>query len=135
MIEYIKEVFHKFVPISGTSIPVSDNIEDVINHLFSLPNFICICEENKGIIIGLVYPTFWNPDRLVAQELGFWVEPEYRGSGLSLDLMNQFEDKAKELGAEEITMIALEASNPKAVGRLYEKLGYHKLEHSYMKRC
>ena len=134
MKDYIVSVFKKFVPISGTSIPVGDNIEETVGELLANPNFICICEEGKGVIIGIVYPVFWNTKVLSAQELGFWVEPAYRKTGLALSLLRSFEKTVKELGAEEITMIALESSNPDIVGRMYEKLGYTKLEHTYMKR-
>ena len=134
MTKYITEVFKKFVPISGTSIPVSPNIEEVVKEFLLNPNFICISKEGKGCIIGIVYPAFWNPDVLIAQELGLWVEPELRNSGLGIKLLLSFEQKAKELGAKEITMIALESSDPTTVGSIYERLGYSKLEHTYSKR-
>ena len=134
MIDYISEVFKKFVPITGTSIPVTDNIRDVVEHYLSNPNFICIAEENKGVLLGVVVPAFWNPEVLVAQELGWWVEPEHRKSGFGARMLLTFEKKAKEMGAKEIMMICLENSEPEKVGLMYEKLGYSKAEYVYMKR-
>lgn len=133
MNEYIVSVFKKFVPLNGTGIPVSEHIEDIIEGILKNESIICICEEGKGVIIGIVYPTFWNPDVLVAQEIGWWVEPEYRKTSLGIRLLTQFEERAREKGAQKCYMIALESSSPDKVGGIYEKSGYSLLEHTYMK--
>lgn len=133
MKEYLAEVFKKFVPLSGSNIPIGDNIDKVIDSLLSNKNFICVIKKGKGVIIGMVYPCYWNPDVLMAQEFGWWVEPEYRNTSLGIKLLNKFEDTAKEMGAKHISMIALESSSPDKVGSIYTKKGYTLLEHTYMK--
>lgn len=130
---YLAEIIKKFAPQTAFDVPVADNIEAIAQHYLTLDNFIYIEEPGKGAILGLVFPHWWNPSILVAQELGWWVEPEYRGGTLAIRLLNRFEEAAKAKGASKIMMICLEAVEPDKVEKIYLKKGYAKLERIFSK--
>ena len=60
-------------------------------------------------------------------ELFWWVEPEHRGNGRAL--LNQAEQWGKDRGASHSMMI----SPNERVSRLYETLGYTKIEEHFIK--
>jgi GNAT superfamily N-acetyltransferase len=66
----------------------------------------------------------------LATETAWWVEPDKRGSGLGLQLLQAFEYWAKEkAGAAMISMSSLDDK----VGEMYTKQGYKLYERAYMK--
>jgi GNAT superfamily N-acetyltransferase len=86
--------------------------------------------ETNGTVTGMIgLLLFEHPftGSLTAQELFWWVEPEYRGYGLRL--LRRGEQWAAAAGAQHVHMIA---PTP-AVARLYERLGYGYLEAAYQK--
>jgi GNAT superfamily N-acetyltransferase len=131
--DYVSEVINKFAPINGIGILPSKNIEEIVKNLLSNQNVICIKEEGKGLILGLIYPLYYNPDVLIAQELGWWVEPEYRNTTLGIKLLKKFEKEAIKKGASKIMMIYLEAQNPGKMKNMYERLMYRPVEHTMIK--
>ena len=69
----------------------------------------------------------FNYDHIHAQELFWWSEGR---EGLAL--LNALEAYCAD-ECHSLTMITLEAIDPERTGRLYERLGYRPLEHSYVK--
>lgn len=54
-----------------------------------------------------------------------WVEPEYRGHHIAVDMIKRIEDKAKRQGFRRAILQTREIM--KAAVELYEKLGYHRI--------
>ena len=81
----------------------------------------------RGAIGATLTPHPFNHDHIHAQELFWWSEGR---EGLAL--LKALEAHCDE-HAHSLTMITLEAVDPERTGRLYERLGYRPLEHSYMK--
>lgn len=79
-----------------------------------------------GMIGMLVYTHHLDGQR-VAGEIFWWTEPSARGFGLRL--LREAEAWAKTRGAVSVQMVA---PNDR-VGRLYERLGYGRIETSYGK--
>ena len=131
--KYLAEVIKKFAPLNGLGIDPADNIKEIAEILLQNPDIICIQKENKGVILGIVYPLFYNTNILIAQELGWWVEPEYRGTTISIKLLKEFEQEAKKRGVSKIIMICLETQNPDGLKNIYERMDYKALEFSYVK--
>jgi len=130
---YIAEVMKKFAPLNGADIPVADNINELAEELISNNNVIALQEEGKGVILGILYPHFLNPSMIVAQEIGWWVEPEYRNTSLAIRLLKKFEAEAADRGASKVIMISLESQEPAKVGSIYQRMGYRLIEHNYIK--
>lgn len=69
----------------------------------------------------------------IAVETFWFVDEAYRGTIGSLKLLSLFEQWARQSGAFRICMIAMENSDPAGMDRLYRRLGYRKLETTYVK--
>lgn len=85
-----------------------------------------------GMVVGLASETPFSTD-VVASELAWWVDPEYRGTRKAGDLVLAYEAWARHIGCKHVTMALLpQLTNPK-VERYYDRLGYKKTEISYIK--
>lgn len=130
---YVAEVIKKFAPINGFGVEASSNIEEITNNILDNKDIICIQKEGKGVILGIVYPLFYNPSVLIAQELGWWVEPEYRNTTIGIKLLKEFEAEAKKRGAKKVIMFYLEAQTPTKIKSMLERIGYSSTEHNMAK--
>lgn len=101
--------------------------------------FRLLIEQDNGILLitdggaagGMVHPAYWNHAHLTGQEFFWWVYPEKRGQGVRL--FKALEQAAKDRGAGSWAMITLDKVEPEKTGRFYERCGYRKSEHSFIK--
>lgn len=131
--DYLESIADRLCLSNGFNIPAHKDIKTILSEWLKLDNSFCICVEGKGAIMGSVYPYAFNPEFKYAYDVGFWVEPEYRGTPLALKLISAFEKKAKELGACRIIMVALNSITPDRTCKFYSKLGYKLVELNYIK--
>lgn len=89
--------------------------------------------ESGGMLGGIAAPLPFNNNRLLAQELFWWVEPGARKTGAGMELLQEFERWAAQRGAVAIQMLALEQLNPEVVGQMYTQSGYVPSERAFMK--
>lgn len=130
MVDYVLEVIAKFTNQIGIIKPGNPlDILEVLNRC----DCICVGKPGKGAILGIVSPHPFNPKEVfIATELFYYVEPEYRATKFSVGLVKEFEEVARAKGATHVFMMAIEHSNDMAI-RLYPKLGYSKLETTFIK--
>ena len=64
-------------------------------------------------------------------ELGYFIHPEHRGKGVKL--LRFYEDLAREQGVKYNSMISIQSCNPERANRVYEAMGYHPSEMTFMK--
>lgn len=122
-----------FVPTLGIDVPFDEvSCMATFTNLLANENAILLIAPG-GMLGGLTYPHFFNQNRWIAQELFYWVDIEHRGNGTARLLLDAFETWAKVKGAHLISLIALDAQRPQAVGELYRRRGYQAMEHSYFK--
>jgi GNAT superfamily N-acetyltransferase len=128
----VKDMVTKFIESTAYA-HLSD--EWVLNNLITnyLENpgssHVCIIEPGKGFLAGMATP-FPFGDYSLATELAWWVNPEERGSGLGLKLLEAFEYWAEEkAGCSLVSMSSLDDK----VGEMYTKQGYKLYERAYMK--
>ena len=81
----------------------------------------------RGAIGAVTFEHPFNFEHKGAQELFWWSEGR-EGVALLKVLMAYCEQHC-----DSLVMITLEAIRPEATGRLYERLGFAPLEHSYVK--
>ena len=97
---------------------------------------VLLVADNGDELIGMVglcvVPFLFNPSILSACEVMWWVDPTQRKTGAGVALLRGVEPAVREKGAQVIQMIHLESS-PAQAGALYERLGFERKEHSYMK--
>jgi GNAT superfamily N-acetyltransferase len=86
-----------------------------------------------GFCAGICAPLMGSPHAVAGTELAWWVDPEHRGGKNGIALLLFMEQLAKKAGVKYWNMVSMESSMPEQVGRMYEKMGYHKSETSYTK--
>lgn len=91
---------------------------------------IIAMEDDKPVgLIGGAVAYFIFGGIKYATEVAWWVEPEYRKSGVGKELIEAFEYWAKQIDCKFVSMSALDKELPK----FYEKLDYSFAEVSYIK--
>ena len=86
-----------------------------------------------GFITGVVAPWSLDNSQMLASELGWWMDIEYRGRSDSVRLLREYERWAKDAGATRCMMAHLEDDRSGRMERFYQKTGYLKAESHYMK--
>lgn len=89
---------------------------------------IVLLYEDKGMLVATIKPFAYGTTPM-AYELGWWIEPEHRGSGIGKELMSAYEFWASKVGAKIIMMTSLDES----INKLYTKLGYKPMEYTFYK--
>lgn len=116
---------------AGRSVPVNPAaMTRTVTFLIGSELGVVFVSEREGVVVGMLgLLLFENPitGESTASELFWWVEPEYRGLGVRL--LKRGEQWAREMGAQQVHMIA---PTPE-VGQLYTRLGYDYLESAYHK--
>ena len=137
--QYVKLArnFHEASPMHG----VADFDEQGYSNFFLQsiidPNIgIWLAEidnEIVGITGALVYPLYFSPTNLVAQELWWWLTPASRGSGAGGKMFKQIEQWAQEKSAKALFMIALEDDRATKMEKVYARAGFKPLERTFIK--
>lgn len=90
---------------------------------------IILLEPGVGFLAGMVTPFIFGP-HLLATEVAWWVNPEFRGSKIGSEFLHAFEYWAKEkAGCKLINMGCLDDR----LMKFYENEGYTLHERAYMK--
>ena len=85
-----------------------------------------------GMAGGVFSKFIFNDAYEVGAELLWWVEPEYRRSGVGAQLLAALENSAYARGAARWSMVAIEATADR-VGQIYQRSGYVPTERTYTK--
>lgn len=89
-------------------------------------------EENKGLILGIITPTTWNPNVLMLHELAWYVKPEFRNTPIGYRLLKkyiEYGNELKQIGRIKMFLMGRFNSSPNIK---YEKFGFTKLEESWI---
>ena len=90
------------------------------NNLFEMirspAHRLLVAEDHRGKVIGMIgfllYPTFWNAEHLMAQEMFWWVDPLQRESGAGLALLREMEAEAKRAGGSRRSGLTASCDRP-----------------------
>lgn len=100
-------------------------------------NFLAVYAEVDGEPVGVasaaIYPMYFNPNELAAQEMWWWINPAHRGGGAARGMFKTLENWAKTNGATALFMVALHDSNVDRMGKLYARSGYKPMERTFVK--
>lgn len=83
-----------------------------------------------GALGAIFYQCPFTGDQLATEQF-FFVIKEYRGKGMKL--LEKFVDLAVERGVNRVAMVHLESLHPEALKRVYERIGFRKVETCYIK--
>lgn len=93
---------------------------------------VALIEDNPiGFLVGTVNEPVFS-SRLIAMELGWWIEPQHRHTRASALIYSAYEDWAKRVGADCIQGAYLPGVSPE-LDQFYKKRGYLQVESSYLK--
>ena len=97
---------------------------------------LLLAAEEGGRVIGMaggvIFPFFMNANQRIAQELFWWVSPDYR-AGIGNVLLEQLEAEASRRGADVFLTANIAGERDGAFKRLYMQRGYKPSENMFMK--
>lgn len=129
--------FADFSPMASIAPPDAAGFAEFMLRNMGQPSIAMWLAEGEdgiaGISAGLIYPVYFSPQTLVAQELWWWVDPMARGSAAGRMLRERIEQWGAENGAKAVIMLALENEQTSTLGRLYRRAGFRPLERSFIK--
>lgn len=86
-----------------------------------------------GAVGAMASPLYANRSVLVAAELFWWVEPEYRNSGIGKMMLTGIEQAAKDAGVYRFSMMAFDDLELEKAAKVYERCGYQATERTWNK--
>lgn len=129
--------FHEASPMNGISAFDVEGYGQFFLSALNNPDVGIWLAEIDSKIVGItgamVYPLYFSPTHLVAQELWWWLTPTARGSGAGAKMFNQIEQWAKEKNAKSLFMIALEDDRAEKMEKVYIRAGFTPLERTFVK--
>lgn len=112
-------------------------IEALYQNIIGGDEHVALVVEDKDILVGvataLVFPCWMNSDVLTSQEINWWLDPDYRGGRLGLELLDALENAVLEKGAGSFMMVALDNLEPDRLAKLYARRGYVPFEHTFLR--
>lgn len=129
--DYIIEASERFYEAAG--MPRESGLRAHYERLRGLKDCFVFVEKGKGFIVGFIAPSILEPGKLQAQEIAWWVEPEFRKTGVAIKLIKKYENEAVKRGATYIGMAALSSLNLEGVESILYKMGYNTYEKHYRK--
>lgn len=124
--------FHAESRYAAAMTPNVEQLARLLEYLLEF-GFLLVLERNGDVVGMLAAHALPNPvsGELVASEVAWWVDPEYRGGSGAVRMLVEFEEWAEERGAFLVQMIAPAGSS---IGRLYMRRGYEQLETTWQRR-
>lgn len=127
--ELILDMSNKFLQsIEYSKYADAGKMKDLVQFFLTSSDKTVILYDNLGMIAAMVNPFLFGV-KLVAAEVGWWVEPEHRRSKIGQELLWAFEQWGKQSGCTLATMTSLDDD----IGKFYEKNGYRLYERTYIK--
>lgn len=107
-----------------------DSIHDII--FKGIDNGIGLVCEDNGIVVGclavMLYPCVFNNSKLEAQEILWYVLPEYRKYKVGIKLERSLERLCKERGVSRLFMLSPHHEDAEPFDKFFERSGFNKLE-------
>lgn len=133
----IVEMARRFFPESGYArIAPMPDAQAAGLALITMDSGIMLVAEVDGTIAAMaclhIEPFLFNPAVTIAQELVFWIEPEFRGGMLAARMLRAIEERCNKRGVRVIRMATL-PSSPEAAAQLYERSGFALSETYFVK--
>lgn len=137
-IAQLSEFGSKFFQYSGYGKLLPYSAEGMVHALYTIldTGVIFVAEVDGrlvGTIMGIISAMWCQPSVPVAAELAWWVDEEHRNGPVGIRLLKQFEDHAKEQGAQVIAMSDLLLGGKSMVAEMLNRLGYETTERTHMK--
>jgi GNAT superfamily N-acetyltransferase len=131
--EWIAAECKRFFEASGYGAISTYRPDDLLRTL-EAAQIVLVDDQHRGLVAAVVFPSFFDGQTLLAQELFWWVAPEHRGSGVAIELLEATELAARQKGCKALLMLCLDGLGADRVARIYERRGYAPTERTYMRK-
>lgn len=101
-----------------------------------VPGSLLVAERDNeviGMTGAIMFPLYCNLALMCAQEVFWWVAPEFR-SGLGGALLDELEADVKRKGAHVFMSAQIAGQRDEAFARLYRKRGYRPSENTFIRK-
>lgn len=135
ILELISEFYEEGLKECGlkfTDYSLNKTAEHFINN-----GIVIVVEDNDnlvGIIGGIIVPSIFDETEKIAQEMMWFIKKDYRKGELAKDLLNRFEQEARNLGANHIAVAAMGNMRNEVLDRFYRHNGYTLMETQYIRK-
>jgi GNAT superfamily N-acetyltransferase len=133
----LAEAFVATTPINHIIPFDRDGTASFVEGALDNENMTVLVAEDTGELIGITaaiaYPMYFNPAKLVAQELWWYIKPDARGGTASKLLLQEIEKWGKSKHAQAMFMVALDNDRVGTMVKLYGRLGYTPTERAFVK--
>jgi GNAT superfamily N-acetyltransferase len=131
--EWIAAEGKRFFDASGYGEVCKYSSDDLMRSLERAP-IVLVDDRRRAMAAAVLFPSFFDGQTILAQELFWWVGPEHRKSGVAIELLAALEKTAKALGAKAILMLAIDALDGERVASIYKRRGYRPAERTFMRK-
>ena len=132
VIEMMKEFYDELQFETKIDLDNKEHHEQLFNSIIAGRGIIFL-EENKGLIIGVINPTFFCPKTLVMNCLAWAVKQKYRNTPLGYRLLKTYIDYAEKLKQQQRIKYYTINKTPKTPNMDYTKLGFRKTDEVWAK--
>lgn len=132
-IDWILSEGRKFFEVSGYGAACEYRPADLERTLRALP-ILLVDDKRRGMAGAALFPSFFDAQTLMAQELFWWVGEEHRRSGVAVQLLDAVEAAARRMGAKVLLMLCIDQLDGERVAQIYKRRGYKPAERLFMRR-
>ena len=118
--------------LGWNSSKVYDSLADAIERDDFGIFVLCAGTEVVGMFFRFVTPCFFS-DVKQAVEIAWYVDPEHRGSRKALQMLEMYEQWAKEHDAVCVNLVNLDVLRGDKIAKLYSRMGYKLVENTFTK--
>ena len=93
------------------------------------PVYSLVDSDHRGLMIGELVNSLWNPAERLMVVNCFWIEPEHRGGRLASDFMSAIEST----DAKAIMIDTNESLKPEETASFYKRRGYRLMQKLFVK--
>ena len=86
-----------------------------------------------GVIGGIIQPSIFNNQQIIAQEIIWYITKTERGGMAGIKMVQAFEKACKERGASLVMMIHMSNLSSEILSKFYWSNGYQNMETHYVK--
>lgn len=133
--ESVRDISEVFWEDAGTGLEFEEEAFKCSLNLILNCGFAFVAQAQGKVVgyIGCIVVPMMASNSTICSEAGWFVLPDYRGTGAGIKLFKRAEAEANKLGCHIFSMTYMETSMPEEVKSLYEKCGLELQETTYRK--
>lgn len=130
--QFAKEVPDFLATSDINTTKISDSLKELINSPYGFVRVVCSNNTVVGALVAVASEMLFN-DKLLAQELMFWLEPEHRNGKTSVKLIKEYVKWAEDTECSLVRLSTVDKSTGSKAGILFQRQGFSCAEESYVK--